>query len=162
MRSRTATWFVCGIRYEKTMEDGSEKKVTEQHVIDALSFTEAEQRITEEMSHYISGEFSIKTCALANFREVFFDDADNSDKWYKVKVAFISIDEKTLKEKRSNVNYLVQAASISNAIKNVESVMGGTMIDYVILSAAETPIFDVFEYQLKEDSDANGEKEAEG
>lgn len=160
MRSRTANWFVCGVRYEKTMEDGLQKKVTEQHVIDALSFTEAEQRITEEMSHYISGEFSIKTCALANFREVFFDDADNSDKWYKVKVCFISYDEKTSKEKRSNVNYLVQAGSISGAIKNVGEVMGGTMIDYVILSVAETPIFDVFEYKEKEDSDANGEAEA--
>lgn len=161
MRSRTANWFVCGIRYEKTQEDGLQKKVTEQYVIDALSFTEAEQRITEEMSYYISGEFTIKTCALANFREVFFDDADNSDKWYKAKVVFISYDEKTSREKRSNVNYLVQAGSINGAINNISDVMGGTMIDYVILSVAETPIFDVFEYKPKETTDEHGEAEAE-
>lgn len=149
MRSRTANWFVCGVRYEKTMEDGSTKKVTEQYVIDALSFTEAEQRITEEMSHYISGEFTVKTCALANYREIFFDDADNSDKWYKVKVCFISYDEKTSKEKRSNVNYLVQAGSINGAIKNVESVMGGTMRGYRVMSLQETPLVDVFEYEEK-------------
>ena len=59
MRSRTANWFETKIRYEKMMDDGKQKMVTEQYVVDALSFTEAEASIIEEMSSYISGEFKV-------------------------------------------------------------------------------------------------------
>ena len=72
MRSRTANWFVCKIRYEKTGEDGLQKKVTETYVVDALTFTEAEARITEEMASYISGEFKIMNIDPAPFAEIFF------------------------------------------------------------------------------------------
>ena len=147
MRSRTAQWFECKIKYEKVMEDGLQKQVVEQYVVDALSFAEAEQRIIEEMSQYISGEFEVADVKKAAYKEVFFDD-DNaaSDRWYKVKLDFITIDEKTEKEKRSSVNYLVHAATLKGAVGNIEEVMGGTMIDYVIASVTETTLMDVFEY----------------
>lgn len=144
MRSRTATWFECKVRYEKTMEDGLQKKVTEQYVVDALSFSEAEKRITEEMSAYISGEFEVTDVKKAQYKEVFFDD--QSDRYYKAKLAFITIDEKTEKEKRSAVTYLVQAATLDGAVKNINEVMDGTMIDYEKSNIAETKIIDVFEY----------------
>lgn len=150
MRSRSAQWFECKIRYEKTLEDGMQKKVIETYTIDALSFTEAEQRIMEEMSAYISGEFEVRDIKIAPYREVFFSDDDMADKWYKAKLQFITIDEKTEKEKRSSVNYLVNAASLNGAVKNIDEVMGGTMIDYVISSVAETTLMDVFEYKKKE------------
>jgi len=146
MRSRTAIWFECKIQYEKTMEDGLQKKVVENYTIDALSFTEAEQRIMEEMSAYISGEFNIKDIKIAPYKEIFFSDEDLADRWFKTKLQFIIIDEKTEKEKRSNVNYLVNAGTLNGAVKNIDEVMGGTMIDYVIASVAETSIMDVFEY----------------
>ena len=144
MRSRTALWFVCKIRYEKTQDDGTEKKVTETYVVDAMSFTEAETRITKEMSAYISG-MEVVDISRAPFSEVFFADDGMADKWYKSKLQFITIDEKTEKEKRSNVNYLVQAASLEGARKNLEDVMDGTMIDYVTVGVNETKIMDVFE-----------------
>ncbi len=146
MRSRTAIWFLCKIRYEKTMEDGLQKRVTEQYVVDALSFTEAEARIMEEMSSYISGEFEVWEIDRAVFKEIFFSDDDMADKWYKAKLKFITIDEKTEKEKKTVVYYLVQAASFEGARKNIDEVMGGTMIDYIIDTVSETPIIDVFEY----------------
>ena len=146
MRSRTAVWFECKISYEKVMEDGLQKKVKESYVVDALSFTEAESRIMEEMSSYISGEFTIENINKASYKEIFFSDEDLADKWYKAKLQFITIDEKTEKEKRSNVYYLVQAGSLKGAVANIESVMGTTMIDYVIASVAETQLMDVFEY----------------
>ena len=146
MRSRTAIWFECKIKYKKTQEDGLEKDVTETYTIDALSFTEAEQRIMEEMSAYISGEFDIKDIKIAPYKEIFFADQDLADRWYKTKLQFITIDEKTEKEKRSSVNYLVNAGTLNAAVKNIDEVMGGTMIDYVIASVAETQIMDVFEY----------------
>lgn len=146
MRSRTATWFECKIAYEKTTEDGLQKKVTENYVVDALSFTEAEKRIMEEMSSYISGEFNVKDIKIAPYGEIFFSDEELADRWYKCKLQYITIDEKSEKEKRSNVNFLVQAGTLKGAVINVESVMGGTMIDYVIASVAETTLMDVFEY----------------
>ena len=151
MRSRTAQWFECKIKYEKVMEDGLKKQVVEQYVIDALSFAEAEQHITEEMSQYISGEFEVADVKKAAYKEVFFDD-DNaaSDRWYKAKLDFITIDEKTAKEKRSRVTYLVQATNLNRAMKNVDDVMGGTMIDYDAASISDTKLVDVFEYPAED------------
>lgn len=146
MRSRTANWFICKIRYEKTMDDGLQKKVTEQYVVDALSFTEAEARIIEQMSSYISGEFDVVEIDRCVFKEVFFSDEDTADKWYKAKLKFITIDEKTDKEKKTPVYYLVQAGSFEGSRKNIDEVMGGTMIDYIIDTVGETKIMDVFEY----------------
>ena len=132
------------------MEDGLQKKVKENYVVDALSFTEAESRIMEEMSNYISGEFTIEDIKIASYKEIFFSEEEMADRWYKAKLQFITIDEKTEKEKRSSVNYLVQAGTFNGAVKNIDEVMGGTMIDYVIASMSETTTMDVFEYNKKE------------
>ncbi len=153
MRSRTAEWFECKIRYEKTLEDGMQKKVTEVYTVDALSFTEAEQRIMEEMSSYISGEFDVADIKKAAYKEIFFSDTDAADRWYKAKLQFITIDEKSGKEKRSAVTYLVNAGTLNGAVKNIGEVMDGTMIDYVIASVAETQLMDVFEYKKNVSAD---------
>ncbi len=152
MRSRTAKWFECTCQYEKTMEDGLRKKVKETNVIDALSFAEAENRFIEEMKSYISGEFDVTAIKLAQYGEVFFNDEDESaDRWYKVKLNFITIDEKTAKEKRQKVTYLFQAGSFDQAKKSVVEVMGNTMIDYEIVKIEETSIWSVFEYSTNND-----------
>ena len=132
------------------MEDGLQKKVTENYVVDALSFSEAEERITEEMSSYISGEFDVADIKKASYGEIFFSDDEMADKWYRAKLQFITYDEKTDKEKRSSVTYLVQAGSFNGAVKNIDEAMGGTMIDYVISSVAETTLMDVYEYKKAE------------
>ena len=92
----------------------------------------------------------MKDIKKATYKEIFFSENDNDDRWYKAKLQFITIDEKTEKEKRSNVYYLVQAATFQGAVKNIDQVMGGTMIDYVIASLAETQLMDVFEYKKVE------------
>ena len=146
MRSRTAIWFEAKVCYEKVMEDGLQKKVTELYVIDALSYSEAETRIMDEMSSYISGEFDVADLKKAAYKEVFFSDKETDDRWYKAKLVFITIDEKTDKEKRSAVTYLVQAATFDGAVKNINAVMNGTMIDYEKSNIADTKVMDVFEY----------------
>lgn len=146
MRSRTSEWFECKVKYDKVTDNGLVKKVTEQYTVDALSFSEAESRIIDEMSSYISGEFRVEDISRSMYKEIFFSDADDDDKWYKAKLAFITIDERTEKEKRSNVIYLVQASSIKGAVKNIDEVMGCTMIDYQSLEVKETSLMDVFEY----------------
>ena len=146
MRIRTAIWFEAKVRYEKVMEDGLQKKVTELYVIDALSYSEAETRIMDEMSSYISGEFEVADLKKAAYKEVFFSDKETDDRWYKARLQFITIVEKTEKEKRSAVTYLVQAATLDSAVKNINEVMNGTMIDYEKSNIAETKVVDVFEY----------------
>ena len=135
------------------MEDGMPKKVVEVYTVDALSFSEAEERIMEEMSSYVSGEIEIADLKIAPYKEIFFADNDLADKWYKTKLAFITIDEKTDKEKKTSVFYLVNAGNINSAIKNIDEVMGGTMIDYQTINVSETAIMDVFEYKKKEKED---------
>ena len=149
MRTKSATWFEVGIRYRKTQEDGSEKAVTERYAVDALSFTEAESAITEEMEAYISGEFKIKSEVQANYGEVWFSDNDDDDKWYKAKLSYITIDERTEKEKRTNITYLVQAKSMHRALKNIDEVMGKSLADYEVVGLQETKVLDVFEHQLQ-------------
>ena len=146
LRSRTSTWFECKVRYEKTQEDGSDKLVNELYVVDALSFTEAEASIIDNMAVYVSGELKIANINPANYNEIFFSGNDDDDLWFKARLAFITIDDKN-KEKRTYVNYLIQAKSIERAKRYVDEVMGETIIDYELKSLSETKIFDVFEHE---------------
>ena len=145
MRDVNKKWFETIIRYDKTIESGEVKKVSEVYVVDAITFGEAEESIAEEMKPYMSGDFDIKNINPAPYSEIFFSDKDTDDKYYRVKLAFITIDEKTQKEKKSKVTYLVQANSLEQARKNTEEVMSSTMIDYEFVSVTETKILDVFE-----------------
>ena len=162
MRSRTANWFETTVRYERQTEDG-QKKVNETYVVDALTFGEAEEVITKEMEPYVSGDFNVKSISPASYGEIFFSDNENDSHWYKAKLAFVVVDEKTAKEKRSNVNFLVQAASFNAAVKNIDESMGKTAIDYEIVNIADTKIMDVFEHNapLKKE-EKNDKPEFEG
>ena len=147
LRSRTSTWFECKVRYLKTQEDGSEKIVNELYVVDALSFTEAEASIIDNMQVYVSGELKVANINPTNYNEIFFSDIDDDDLWFKARLAFITIDEKSNNEKRTYVNYLIQAKCIERAKRYVDEVMGKTMIDYELKSLSETKILDVFEHK---------------
>lgn len=149
LRSRTSTWFECKVRYEKTREDGSEKITTELYTVDALSFTEAEAKIIEEMSAYVSGELQVANINPAKYNEIFFSGNDDDDLWFKARLAFITIDGN--KEKRSYTNYLIQAKSIERAKRYIDEVMGKTIIDYELKSLSESKIMDVFEHKSSSD-----------
>ena len=95
-------WFECKIRYEKVAENGMNKKVTEPYLVDALSFTEAESRIIEEITPFISGEFTVSDIKRANYSELFFCEDDEADKWFKCKLYFITLDEKSGAEKKTH------------------------------------------------------------
>ena len=140
------TWFECKIQYEKTMENGMNKKVTEPYLVDALSFTEAEARIIEEMTPYISGEFTVADIKRANYSELVFSDEEAADRWFKSKLLFITLDEKSGNEKKVATNVLIQASDLRDAVKKLDEGMKGTMADYIISSMAETQIMDVYRY----------------
>ena len=145
------TWFECKIRYEKVMENGMNKKVTEPYLVDALSFTEAEARIIEEITPYISGEFTVSDIKRANYSELFPSEEDAADRWFKCKLFFITLDEKSGAEKKTSTTVLVQASDLRDAVKKLDEGMKGTMADYVIASVAETAIMDVYPYEAEPD-----------
>jgi hypothetical protein len=137
-------WFECKVSCEKTLESGMVKKVREQYLVDALSFTEAEARIIEELRPCISGEFTVADIRRARLSELFFNP--EGDRYYKVKVFFITLDEKSGAEKKTAVQMLAQASTVKEAINVVETGMKGTMADYVIASVAETALMDIFPF----------------
>lgn len=151
MKEKTSKWFECKVTLDKTTEEGQQKSVTELYVVEALSYTEAEARIIEEVTPYTVGELTVKDIRKAQYTSVFFEESDSSDtRFYKAKLDFITIDERTQKEKRSRVTYLVQATTIRSAMKNLDEVMRGTMIDYETCALAETKVIDLFEYVERE------------
>ena len=143
-------WFECKIQYDKTQENGLIKSTKETYLVDALSFTEAEESITKEIEPFMSGEFVISDIKRAKIAEIFESEDTTADRWYKVKVGFISIDEKTEKEKVVSQTDLVQATDLVSALDTLQKGMKGTLGDYRIISVAETPILDVFFHKVKE------------
>lgn len=144
-----ANWIETKVKYEKTLENGAKKVVTEPYLVDALSFAEAEARIIEEVRPYIQGDFKVEAVKRTNIFEIFFSEEASADKFYKVKAQFITLDEKTGAEKRSNANYLVQAESLENALSNFKAGMKGMLCDSEIVSISETTIVDVLKYEPK-------------
>ncbi len=144
------TWFEVKIRYEKVMDNGMQKKVTEPYLFDALSFTEREGKCIEEMTPFISGEFTVSDIRRANYSEIFFSDEESADRWFKCKLVFITLDEKSGVEKKTSTQVLVQAADLRDAVKKLDEGMKGTMADYQIASVSETAIMDVYPYEAKE------------
>ncbi len=141
-----ANWFECKARYDKMQENGSMKRVSEPYLVDALSVTEAEARVIEELTPLVSGEMSVPSVKTTRISEIFPDDS--ADRWYLAKVAFITIDEKTAVEKRSVSQMLVAASDFKGAYDNLMEGMKGTMADFEIVGINESPIIDVFNVKL--------------
>ena len=140
-------WFECKVSYDKAGEGGMVKKVTEPYLVDALSFTEAEARIIEEIRPYISGDFTVAGIKRVRLTELFFNAS--GDRYFRIKVFFISLDEKSGTEKKTASQMLAQASTVREAIDVVEEGMKGTLLDYVIASVTETPLIDVFPFSAE-------------
>lgn len=143
-------WMSVGIRYEKTMENGVTKKVNETILVDAMSFTEAEARAIEEMRPFIRGEFSVQSIKKESYEEVMTCNRPEADIWYKVKFAYITLDEKSGNEKKTYSNMMIQSENTANAEKDFNEVMKGTMSDYEVVAVQKTKVEDVFFYQPDE------------
>lgn len=147
-------WFECKVRYDKTMEDGLIKSTTETYLVDALSFTEAERRFIQEITPRVSGEYTVTDIRRTKIAELFESQDSLADRWFKARVAFVSIDEKSGAEKRAVQTMMVQAIDLRDAVKNLDQGMANTLADYVIVSIAETKILDVFPYRPDEEKPA--------
>ena len=141
MKSTINKYFEVKVKIQKTQEDGTQKKVTEQYVVEAATFGEAERRITECLKPYIEGEFDVTDIKIAGYSQIVGGD-ENADKYFKAKVTFVALDETTGKEKKTFELYLVQSETLESAESDVKNYLndGNTTIS----SIAETVILDVF------------------
>jgi hypothetical protein len=145
----SATWYECKVKYRKIDENGVQKVTTEPYLVDAISYTEAEKRINEEMSAYVSEEFKITNIKVANYAEI--HPFEKADRWFRSKVSLIAYDEESGKERKINMYLLVQANDVKEAYDNTNYAMKNTMGDYTIPAIAESPIMDVFPYFIGEE-----------
>ena len=143
MKQISGIWFECKVRYEQTQENGLEKMVTETYVYKAEDFGEAYDKATKDMSTSISGEFEITAMKIAQYKEIITQDERTEEKYYRVKVNLIILDEKTQKEKKIACYYLVNADSVEKARKYTDTALSDTMMDYVIEAVQEAKIIDV-------------------
>lgn len=145
-------YFECGVRYGKVMDDGSQKRITELYIVDAISFTEAETRIIEEMAAY-GTDFDVVSEKITNLSFVVTSNDTTDDKWYKVKVNIVTVDEKSGKVKKLPAYLLIQAKDIDTAKKRLEKYMSGTMADWECEAVAETKIVDVYFHDIVHKND---------
>lgn len=150
-------WFTCKVSYDKILENGMQKKVTEPYLVDALSYTEAEARIIEEVRPFVTGEFLVADIKRAHYSELFFNES--GDRFYKVRVYFITLDEKSGAEKRTSAKMLVQASNLKEALEVFEEGMKGTMTDCTIVAIEETMLMDVFPYAADTESEEKEDDE---
>lgn len=137
-------WFISKVAYEKMLENGMQKRVVEPYLVDALSYTEAEARTIEELRPYITGEFTIADITRKKIAELFFND--NGDRFYEIKIYFITLDEKSGIEKKTAARFIVQASGLKEAISCFEENMKGTLADYTLAMVSETLIMDIFPF----------------
>lgn len=143
-------WFECKIKYTKMDESsGKEKQVKEPYLVDAVSFTEAETRMHKLMEEDLGDEFVVSDLKKVNYSDIF--NYDDSEQWYKSKVVFIDVDEKTGREKRTNSQMLVAAKSVKEAYERIEENLKEVLIPYEIVSIALSSILDVFPYFNEEE-----------
>lgn len=142
-----AAWFECKVTYEKVADNGMPKKVVESYLVDADSFTLAEAKMIEEITPFVSmGEFNISNIRKVNYAELFLNEDDKCDRYYRCKVLYVTIDEKNGVEKKTPAFMLVKSDSLPNAVAELEKQMGKGLADYEIASVAETALMDVFQY----------------
>lgn len=138
-------WFECKLEYDKMMENGTMKRVRgESYLTTAISCSEAEARMVQEMKSYISGEFMVTDIKRVKYGETFFTEEDAADRYFKIKLIFITLDEKSGAEKKTRQDVLVQASDLHDAVKKLDERMKGSMMDFTIASVSEAPYFDVF------------------
>lgn len=140
------SWFECKIKYDKTGDDGIIKTTSESYLVDAMSFTEAEARITAEMKPFISGDFMLANIKRVKIAEMFDTEDANADKWYRSKVMFVSLDEEKGVEKKVPSNMYVKAEDMKGALDNLLNGLKTTLADYEVASITETTIMDVYQY----------------
>lgn len=144
-------WFECKVSYERQADSMGMKKVSESYLVDALSFTEAEKRIIKEIRPFVSvGELEVVNIRRARIAELFLNDEAEDDRYFRAKVNFITVDEKSGSEKKTSATMIVKSDSLPNAVTELKAQLDSQMASYEIAAVTETQILDVFQYEAPE------------
>ena len=144
-------WFECKVSYERQADSMGMKKVSESYLVDALSFTEAEKRIIKEVRPFVSvGELEVVNIRRARIAELFLNDEAEDDRYFRSKVNFITVDEKSGSEKKTSATMIVKSDSLPNAVTELKAQLDSQMASYEIASVTDTQILDVFQYEAPE------------
>ena len=144
-------WFECKVSYERQADSMGMKKVSESYLIDALSFTEAEKRIIKEVRPFVSvGELEVVNIRRARIAELFLNDEAEDDRYFRAKVNFITVDEKSGSEKKTSATMIVKSDSLPNAVTELKAQLDSQMASYEIAAVTDTQILDVFQYEAPE------------
>ena len=140
-----SNYFEVKFKSEKTTEEGINKMVSENYVVNAMSFTECEARIIKEMEPFINGEYEVVSIKRTKYESIIKSTNESDDKWFKCKLNIVTVDEKTEKEKKYPLYYLVQSRNIEYARKYIMDFIQKTMMDCELVKLEETNIMDVYE-----------------
>ena len=144
-------WFECKVSYERQADSMGMKKVSESYLVDALSFTEAEKRIIKEIRPFVSvGELEVVNIRRARIAELFLNDEAEDDRYFRAKVNFITVDEKSGSEKKTSATMIVKSDSLPNAVSELKAQLDSQMASYEIAAVTDTQILDVFQYEAPE------------
>ena len=144
-------WFECKVSYERQADSMGMKKVSESYLVDALSFTEAEKRIIKEVRPFVSvGELEVVNIRLARIAELFLNEEAEDDRYFRAKVNFITVDEKSGSEKKTSATMIVKSDSLPNAVTELKAQLDSQMASYEIAAVTDTQILDVFQYEAPE------------
>ncbi len=144
-------WFECKVSYERQADSMGMKKVSESYLVDALSFTEAEERIIKEVRPFVSvGELEVVNIRRARIAELFLNEEAEDDRYFRAKVNFITVDEKSGSEKKTSATMIVKSDSLPNAVTELKAQLDSQMASYEIASVTDTQILDVFQYEAPE------------
>lgn len=144
-------WFECRVSYERQADSMGMKKVSESYLVDALSFTEAEKRIIKEIRPFVSvGELEVVNIRRARIAELFLNDEAEDDRYFRAKVNFITVDEKSGSEKKTSATMIVKSDSLPNAVTELKAQLDSQMASYEIAAVTDTQILDVFQYEAPE------------
>jgi len=138
------TWYECKVKYLKIDQGGFERKVNDNYLIDAVSYTDAETRIYDIMKELTRGDFQVMNIKRSNISEVI--SPDNGEWWYKAKISFVSIDEEKGKEKKISNYVIIMADDINDALKQLEKGLEYMLVPYVCTAIQLSTIADVFPY----------------
>jgi hypothetical protein len=144
-------WFECKVSYERQADSMGMKKVSESYLVDALSFTEAEKRIIKEVRPFVSvGELEVVNIRRARIAELFLNEEAEDDRYFRAKVNFITVDEKSGSEKKTSATMIVKSDSLPNAVTEMKAQLDSQMASYEIAAVTDTQILDVFQYEAPE------------
>jgi hypothetical protein len=143
-------WFLCKVKYAKENEQGLLKNVSEQYLVDAVSFTEAEARIYDMLGSVIRGDFQVTNISKSNFVDVFF--FEDIDIWHKCKISYIVADADSGKEKKVTQFMLVTAHDVKEAYDRIHESLSNMLVSFRVPEVTESPIIEVFPYE-KEDEE---------